>query len=216
MSHRHLITHRPQSNGFIERMVQTVKQTLTKAKETGSDPHMAMLCLRTTPIDHNTAAPCELLNGRRYQSNVPAMSSLNTGTGYKATLQQSQDKCKTYYDAHSKALPPLHVQEDVRVFDQHTKTWNPGKVVGIAPTPRSYHVSTTNGVYRRNRRHIRKTLEQFEPDSTITNPQVDNDLPDQEPVKVTVTNAPDVLDSPRPIPRRSSRPSVPPDRLTYP
>ena len=170
----------PQSNGFIERMVQTVKQTLTKAKETGSDPHMAMLCLRTTPIDHNTAAPCELLNGRRYQSNVPAMSSLNTGTGYKATLQQSQDKCKTYYDAHSKALPPLHVQEDVRVFDQHTKTWNPGKVVGIAPTPRSYHVSTTNGVYRRNRRHIRKTLEQFEPDSTITNPQVDNDLPDQE------------------------------------
>ena len=34
-------------------MVRTVKQTLTKAQESEADPHLAMLCLRTTPIDQD-------------------------------------------------------------------------------------------------------------------------------------------------------------------
>ena len=65
----------PRSNGFIERTVQTVKKLFTKAKENSGDPHLAMLCLRTTPIDHNLPSPCELLNGRRYKSNLPAITS---------------------------------------------------------------------------------------------------------------------------------------------
>ena len=56
----------PRSNGFIERTVQTVKKHFIKAKEGGVDPHLAMLCLRTTPIHHKLPSPCELLNGRRY------------------------------------------------------------------------------------------------------------------------------------------------------
>jgi len=61
----------PRSNGFAERMVQTVKQLFTKARESGQDPHLTMLCLRTTPIDHYTPSPCEILNGRKYRSNLP-------------------------------------------------------------------------------------------------------------------------------------------------
>lgn len=41
----------PKSNGFIERQVQTVKKTLNKAEKSGKDLTMAMLCLRSTPID---------------------------------------------------------------------------------------------------------------------------------------------------------------------
>ena len=33
----------PQSNGFIERMVQTVKQSMRKCAAAGHDPHLAML-----------------------------------------------------------------------------------------------------------------------------------------------------------------------------
>ena len=69
----------PTSNGFIERTVQTVKKLFTKAKESGGYPHLAMSCLRTTPIDHNLPSPCELLNGRRYISNLPAISSGRMG-----------------------------------------------------------------------------------------------------------------------------------------
>ena len=64
----------PQANGFIERNVQTVKNLLQKCKESGSDPHLAMLCLRTTPVDHHLPSPAELLNNRMYQSNLPGVS----------------------------------------------------------------------------------------------------------------------------------------------
>ena len=50
----------PQANGFIKRAVQTVKGLLQKCKESGSDPHLAMLCLRSTPLDHNIPSPADL------------------------------------------------------------------------------------------------------------------------------------------------------------
>ncbi|KAI0230771.1 hypothetical protein LSAT2_018869, partial [Lamellibrachia satsuma] len=50
----------PQSNGFIERFIQTVKTTLTKARESQMDPDVAMLCLRTTAIDHSLPSPIKL------------------------------------------------------------------------------------------------------------------------------------------------------------
>ena len=50
-----------QANGFIERNVQTVENILQKCKESGADPHLAMLYLRTTPTDHHLPSPAELL-----------------------------------------------------------------------------------------------------------------------------------------------------------
>lgn len=64
----------PQANGFIERSVQTVKNLLQKCKESGADPHLAMLCLHSTPLDHNIALPGKLLNSRVYHTNIPNMS----------------------------------------------------------------------------------------------------------------------------------------------
>ena len=40
----------PQSNGFIEAMVKVVKGITEKAEESSSDPHLAMLIYRATPI----------------------------------------------------------------------------------------------------------------------------------------------------------------------
>jgi len=54
----------PQSNGFIERQVQIVKLTLDKAKTSGQDPHMSLLCLRSTPVDSQLPSPAELLYQR--------------------------------------------------------------------------------------------------------------------------------------------------------
>ena len=68
-----------QANGFIERNVQTVKNLLQKCEESGNDPHLAMLCLRTTPLDHSTLSPAELLDSRVYQCNFPALTKLTLG-----------------------------------------------------------------------------------------------------------------------------------------
>ena len=69
----------PRSNGFIERTVQTVNKIFTKVKKSGGDPYLAMLFPRTTTIDHNMSSLCTLLNGRRYKSNLPAVSSRSNG-----------------------------------------------------------------------------------------------------------------------------------------
>ena len=43
--------HYTRSNGFIESQVKIVKKSLAKAKKSGLDPALALLRLRTTPID---------------------------------------------------------------------------------------------------------------------------------------------------------------------
>ena len=87
------------ANGFIERAVQTVKGLLQKCKESGSDSHLAMLCLRSTPLDHNIPSPAELLNLRVYQTNLPAISkpslSLSADGDINAKLQTRQEKQKS-------------------------------------------------------------------------------------------------------------------------
>ena len=52
--------------------VGIVKDTLKKAKQSGIDPQLAMLCLRSTPIDVRTPSPAELLYGRKIHYNLPA------------------------------------------------------------------------------------------------------------------------------------------------
>jgi len=130
------------------------------------DPHLAMLCLRTTPIDHHTPSPCELLNSRRYQSNLPALSGRKVKEmpeSYNDSLQRRQELQKSFHDRSVKALPPLKPQDHVRVQDPCSKIWHPGQVIQMLSAPRSYVVQTSAGTYRRNRRHLRHTGEQFSP-----------------------------------------------------
>ena len=90
----------PQSYGLIERTLQTVKDLLQKCKESGQDPHMAMLCLRSTPLSHDLPSPAELLNGRVYHTNLSAVSkpSVSDNGDTNAKLEVRQDEQKKQYD----------------------------------------------------------------------------------------------------------------------
>ena len=68
----------PQSNGFIERMVQTIKNTLKKAKQSKMDYQMALLCLRTTPLDNHLPSPAEILYNRKIRTMIPILLDKNT------------------------------------------------------------------------------------------------------------------------------------------
>ena len=103
--------HHPQSNGLVERDVRTIKILITKCRETGPDPRLAMICLRSTPIDHNTPSPCELLNGRVYRSLLPAKQKIHSH--HNDNLQKRQDANKSWKG--SRQLQPLHADQDVRV-----------------------------------------------------------------------------------------------------
>jgi len=226
----------PRSNGFIERMVQTVKHIFTKARESGQDPHLAMLCLRTTPIDHYTPPPCELLNRRMYRSNLPVASVTKIKEvpgSYNDSLQRRQDSQKLFHDRSVKALPPLKPQDHVRVQDPCNKMWRPGQVVQKLTAPRSYIVQTRTGTYRRNRRHLRHTGEQFLPhilqedhgevnDPTIQSTTAASHNQSNQECKDTVmseSGPPSLPVPPDPVtetpvpPRRSSRIRKPPVRM---
>ena len=177
--------HYAQSNGFIERCIQTVKNTLKKAKASALDPDIALLCLRTTPVDHVIPSPAELLYTRKIQGNLPV--KLSNPIAHKdiihQRLEQRQAIQKEYHDRHAHDLPPLITGQDVYVQNQQTGLWKPATVQAKCMEPRSYVVETDDGqTLRRNRRHIQgsKTVKK-----TVTFKN-DDGSSDQEPAIDTV------------------------------
>lgn len=55
--------HYLQSNGFIENMMQTAKQSIRKCAAVGHDPRLAMLIYKATPLTSSMTSPAELFNG---------------------------------------------------------------------------------------------------------------------------------------------------------
>ena len=54
----------PQSNGFIERQIQTVLRLMEKANATGRNFQEALTSLRATPLSDGVPSPAEILHGR--------------------------------------------------------------------------------------------------------------------------------------------------------
>jgi hypothetical protein len=96
----------PQSNGFVERNVQTVKSLLKKAKQDKRDPYLAMLEYRNTP-EENLGTPTQLLMGRRTRGFLPTPPSLlkPVKKSIKNQLRERQNKQKFYYDRQTKRYP---------------------------------------------------------------------------------------------------------------
>ena len=61
----------PQSNSLAERNVQTMKQLLRKAMHQGTDPYLALLDFRASPITGFKVSPAELLMGRKLKTKLP-------------------------------------------------------------------------------------------------------------------------------------------------
>ena len=66
------LPHHPEGNGFAESMVKVVKQMLQCAKYSSSDPHLALLSYRATPLDSKIASPAELMYQCHLQSTLPS------------------------------------------------------------------------------------------------------------------------------------------------
>ena len=71
VNHIKVSPHHHQANGLAEGYVCIVKQLLTKAKESGHDPHKAISIYRTTPLSDKLPSPFQLLYGRRPQTDQP-------------------------------------------------------------------------------------------------------------------------------------------------
>ena len=72
ISHKTSSPHYPQSNGFAEACVKSVKHTLQQAKYSSADPHLALLVLQATPINTKLSSPAELLYQCQFRTTIPA------------------------------------------------------------------------------------------------------------------------------------------------
>ena len=150
----------PQSNGFVERQIRTVKSLLSKAKQSGTDVHMAILCLRTTPVSQHLPSPGELLTGRKLRGNVPVRQATQhrDSDHIREQLQKRQETQKVYHDRTANDLSPLMPGQSVTVQDHRTNRWMPVTIASKCDEPRSYIVESPSGsTLRRNRMHIRES-----------------------------------------------------------
>ena len=63
-------TYNPQSVGCVEHMVQTIKQIMTRNRE---NAWLVMLIFKATDIPGINKSPSELLNSRKYRTDLPTI-----------------------------------------------------------------------------------------------------------------------------------------------
>jgi hypothetical protein len=175
-----------QCNGQVERTVQTIKGLMKKADLSGSDFFISLLEFRNTPLDGTDGyCPSELLNSRLLRSRIPTSATLlkpHVVPPMKDKLKGRQAAQKHYFDAKAnRELPPVNVGDHVR-FKHPNGKWEKATVVNRCPTPRSVIVQSNSGnerVYRRNRRHLFVTKEQFPPiiNQCVGNEATENVVP---------------------------------------
>lgn len=147
----------PQSNGQVERAIQTVKAMLRKTKFDKSEFRLALLEFLNTPISDLLPSPTELLNSRKLRSVLPCSPNLLESrlcdTKYAhGELLQRQAIQKKYFDKGSKNLALIVVGNKVKV--RMGRNWVNAQVVGMKGT-RSYFLKLCTGnVIRRNRKQI--------------------------------------------------------------
>ena len=109
------------TNGFIERMVQTIKNTLKKANQSKMDYQIALLCLRTTPLDNHLPSPAEILYNRKIRTMIPTLLDKNTvrDNQIRERMSTKSKKQQQYFNRNAKDLPELMIGSKVSVLQEN-------------------------------------------------------------------------------------------------
>ena len=108
--------HYPQSNGFAERMVGTVKRGLKKCNETSQGTELGLLFVHTILISSHPPSPAEMLYNRPIPSILPTTLKFNQQhKKTKCALKQHQEMQRKYYDIGKRSLPTLAPGDPVMV-----------------------------------------------------------------------------------------------------
>ncbi|RXN33948.1 Retrotransposable element Tf2 type 1 [Labeo rohita] len=198
----------PQSNGKAEKGVHIVKLLLKKAVDSQSDPYLALLSYRASPLEHGVS-PAEILMGLR--TTLPCLATPSKNKYLRRKQWHLKQQQKAHYDKASKGLEPLSNSDTVRLED--CSTWSKRATVLEEVNPRSYTVRTEDGqILRRNRRSLLKTKETGLVDTSTedTDCAVSPKTSEMLPVLDDKKSAEDMH---LPVLQRSKRTVKPPDRL---
>lgn len=142
-----------QSNGMVERAIQTVKKMLSKALEEGLDWNKSLMEYRNTPISEIIPSPAEILFKRKVKSLIPSIdnSKVKSSTQIKEELFKRSEKQKKVYDRTAK-----NVWIQIR---NENKFWSKELIVGKGTNDRNFRVKVVNGgTLLRNLRFLKKRI----------------------------------------------------------
>ena len=150
----------PQSNGHAERNVQTFKNILKKSNN--RELQLLVAHFNNSP-NADGISPSELMFKRIRKLDLPILPLRCLPTSNEKVMSSENkkvirtSKTKTRFDQHAHDLPPLKVDDDVRIYHHDKQNWSiKGKIIQLADTGRSYIIRTHNGsVLARNRKHIK-------------------------------------------------------------
>ena len=155
--------HHHQSNGEAERFVRTIKDTLTKAYQSGQDPDMALLCYRSTPLNSKLPSPAELINSRWYKTLLPTRTMLKPKEREREELLKLKQNQEHYYNRSAQELPELRT--NMKVYVQllpQSRDWKPATILEcLEHNKYSVQLDYNGKEYIRNRIYIRPRLQEL-------------------------------------------------------
>ena len=142
--------HYPQSNGLAEKYVQIVKNLFYKAKEEGKDLYHSLMVYCNTPLSSNLQSPMQILTSRSARSDLPMSNAARKQKGLDC--EQLRPTCKN----EQLPLHDLHLDQAVIYQDPSDKRWYPATITRLCQEPRSYLITTKQGVqYRKTQAHLK-------------------------------------------------------------
>ena len=209
-----------QSNGQVERMIQTIKKGLMKAITDGSDLNLVLLAYRSTPISSELKSPAEILFNRKLRNKVPdfKLDDLNKAK-YKNVnnlLNNRQNIQKFYYDRRSgHERPPFKSGDFVKYKEKvDDKSWEDAQILNRRnQNGRSYELINQHGntISRNKRLLVKDETDRHQqtvvPDTWPVIPDSTVDHTEQE-VKADVSTEPPDSNGKTVEPRRSQRTRV--------
>ena len=184
----------PQSNGLVERAVGTTKGLLRNT----SDPHLALLSFRATPLSWCSLSPEELLLGRKINTDLPQSSQQLVPQwpylgDFRRADKQHKENQKLHYNSRRRARPLLPLAPDDPVWVRTGNNQVPERVVMPSASPRSYIISTPTGHIRRNRHNLaprKETSWTLEEDFDLETPFTPTEPLADEPTAPNISRSP--------------------------
>ena len=154
--------HHARSNGKAESAVKAAKSALRKASAANTDPWLALLSIRNTPLQTLNLSPAQLMFSRVTRSTLPVLAQTLKPAAVPDDVttrrSQQQQQQASSHDRSAKDLPKLLPGDTVRVQpeDPHHKEWRKGVVVEEV-RDRTYDIDVGGKRYSRNRKFLKKT-----------------------------------------------------------
>ena len=109
-----------------------------------------LMIYHNTPLSSNLQSPMQILQSRSARSDLPMSNAARHQLGLSPEHLRSKYK-NEHLPSHD-----LHLRQHVMYQDSTNKQWFPGTITSICSEPRSYRITTKEGVtYRKTQSHLK-------------------------------------------------------------